>query len=852
MLNAETKKIINSARDVLVGKIPDPKAQVEQITFAMFYKFMDEKDNEAVALGGKKQFFTGEFENFSWSKLMDARLGGTERMDLYTQALAKMSQNPHIAQLFRDIYKDAFIPFRSPETLSLFLKEIDQLDYTNTESLGDAFEYLLSVMGSQGDAGQFRTPRHIIDFIVNVVDPQKSDSILDPACGTAGFLISSYKHIVKQHDGKDDPENKETPLTPDEKKDLMKNLMGYDISPDMVRLSKVNLYLHGLPNPTIYEYDTLSSEEKWDENFDVILANPPFMSPKGGIKPHKRFSIQANRAEVLFVDYIIEHLKSNGRAGIIVPEGIIFQSSNAYKELRKTLIEDGLYCVVSLPSGVFNPYAGVKTSVLFFDKEISKRSKHILFVKINSDGFDLGAQRRPNINNDIPLAVEAINKYQKHIKNNGKLSIGGWPEEGENIDTYPNLQFVSKKEILENSDHNLSFERYIIEKVRENNKWPQVSLFELADLQNGFAFKSDDYIKHSNTLNFRMSNIKPDASVDVEYHPKYLPDTYYEKYKDFILKDGDVVIAMTDMAGDPKILGVPTIVLTNNKRFLLNQRVGKFKDIDTQRLFIPYLKYILQSQRVRDYYKSLGGGSAQINISKKDILSIKIPLPPIVIQKEVVEEIEYYQKIIDGAKQVADNWKPNLKIDPNWNEIKIGEICKIERGASPRPIDKFMTKDPKGFNWIKIGDTKNSDKYITQTAYKVTIQGAKKSRKVFIGDFILSNSMSFGRPYIMKIEGYIHDGWLRISEDATKVNKDYLYYILGSKVVIDQFERSATGGVVRNLNSELVKNVKIPLPPLEIQKQIVDRIENEKLLVESNKKIIEIFEEKIKNTISNI
>ena len=374
----------------------------------------------------------------------------------------------------------------------------------------------------------------------------------------------------------------------------------------------------------------------------------------------------------------------------------------------------------------------------------------------------------------------------------------------------------------------------------------------MADLQNGFAFKSDDYIKHSNTLNFRMSNIKPDASVDVEYHPKYLPDTYYEKYKDFILKDGDVVIAMTDMAGDPKILGVPTIVLTNNKRFLLNQRVGKFKDIDTQRLFIPYLKYILQSQRVRDYYKSLGGGSAQINISKKDILSIKIPLPPIVIQKEVVEEIEYYQKIIDGAKQVADNWKPNLKIDPNWNEIKIGEICKIERGASPRPIDKFMTKDPKGFNWIKIGDTKNSDKYITQTAYKVTIQGAKKSRKVFIGDFILSNSMSFGRPYIMKIEGYIHDGWLRISEDATKVNKDYLYYILGSKVVIDQFERSATGGVVRNLNSELVKNVKIPLPPLEIQKQIVDRIENEKLLVESNKKIIEIFEEKIKNTISNI
>jgi type I restriction enzyme M protein len=135
----------------------------------------------------------------------------------------------------------------------------------------------------------------------------------------------------------------------------------------MVRLSLVNLYLHGFTDPHIFEYDTLTSEERWNEFADVILANPPFMSPKGGIKPHKRFSIQAKRSEVLFVDYMAEHLTPSGRAAIIVPEGIIFQSQTAYKALRKMLVENSLVAVVSLPAGVFNPYAGVKTSILILD-----------------------------------------------------------------------------------------------------------------------------------------------------------------------------------------------------------------------------------------------------------------------------------------------------------------------------------------------------------------------------------------------------------------------------------------------------------------------------------------------------
>src|SRR5271157_912449 len=400
MLDSETKRRIDTARDILVGKVPDPKSQVEQITIALIYKFMDDMDAEAEELGGKRSFFVGEYEKYSWAKLMSSMLGGYEMLSLYSEAIDKMTRNEGIPQLFRDIFKNAYLPYRDPETLKLFLKTINEFVYDHSERLGDAFEYLLSVLGSQGDAGQFRTPRHIIDFIVEIVDPKKTDTVLDPACGTAGFLISSYKHILKANT--DDKGN--CTLTPDEKGRLAQNFKGYDISPDMVRLSLVNMYLHGFADPHIAEYDTLTSQDKWNEYADVILANPPFMSPKGGIKPHNRFSMQSKRSEVLFVDYMAEHLTPNGRAGIIVPEGVIFQSQTAYTQLRKLLVAEYLVAVVSLPAGVFNPYSGVKTSILIIDKSLAKKTDTIAFLKIENDGFGLGAQRREIDKNDLPQA----------------------------------------------------------------------------------------------------------------------------------------------------------------------------------------------------------------------------------------------------------------------------------------------------------------------------------------------------------------------------------------------------------------------------------------------------------------
>ena len=187
--------------------------------------------------------------------------------------------------------------------------------------------------------------------MVACLDPQPADRILDPACGTGGFLVSAYKHILAQSTspGSTIPGDR---LTHAQRQKAYGNLAGYDVDDQMVKLSKVNLFLHGFPDPAIHIYDSLSNDARWHEKADLILANPPFMTPKGGVTPHTKFRIAAKKAEVLFTDYIAEHLTPEGRGGVIVPNGIVATTQNAYVKLRRFLVEDSLVAVVSLPSGV--------------------------------------------------------------------------------------------------------------------------------------------------------------------------------------------------------------------------------------------------------------------------------------------------------------------------------------------------------------------------------------------------------------------------------------------------------------------------------------------------------------------
>ena len=844
MLDTATKRRIDTARDILVGKVPDPKSQVEQITIALIYKFMDDLDAGSEELGGKRKFFAGDFARYGWPQLVRSGLGGHETLNLYAEAITRMPENPGIPALFREIFKNAYLPYRDPETLRAFLKIIDEFEYDHSERLGDAFEYLLSVLGSQGDAGQFRTPRHIIDFMVAIIDPKKDETVLDPACGTAGFLISSYKHI---RNANTDSEGNST-LTPDEKGKLAGNFKGYDISPDMVRLSLVNMYLHGFVDPHIFEYDTLTSEDRWNEYADVILANPPFMSPKGGIRPHNRFSVQSKRSEVLFVDYMAEHLNPSGRAAIIVPEGIIFQSQNAHKSLRKMLVEDYLVAVVSLPAGVFQPYSGVKTSILLLDKALAKKADRIAFFKVENDGYDLGAQRRPIDKNDLPRVQAEIGEYLSGLRERESMTADSVRE--------PDVEYkasesaavsgliAEKEKIAANGEYSLSRERYREEEYSEHS-FPLVYLgdSELFRIESGGTPKSSVKEYWNGDVPWAtLVDLPPTEFVtEIGSTQRTISQIGLSKSAAKLIPENSVVVSTRATIGR---IGINRIPLATNQGF-------KNIIVNNPSQVIP--EYIaLAITRLVPTMKVWASGGTFKEISKSNFSKLQIPLPPLEVQRKIVAEIEGYQRVIDGARAVIDNYRPQIVVDPEWPMVKIDDLCIIERGASPRPIRDFVTKSSDGVNWIKIGDAQVGTKFIFETAEKITREGAERSRWVKPGDFILSNSMSYGRPYIMATDGCIHDGWLLLREKSSRLDKDFLYHILGSDQIFAQFKRAATGGVVNNLNSTIVRNLEIPLPPLDTQEAIVAEIEAEQSLVASNRELVERMEGKIRAAIARV
>ena len=825
MLDALTKRRIDTARDILVGKLPDPKSQVEQITIALIYKFMDDMDKQSEELGGKTKFFTGEYEKYSWSKIFDPRVSGYELVGLYGEAIQQMNHNPNIPQLFRNIFKNAYLPYRDSETLKMFLKVIGEFEYDYSEKLGDAFEYLLSIMGSQGDAGQFRTPRHIIDFMVKVVDPSKNETILDPACGTAGFLISSFNHIQNKNK-KDGRIN----LTPDERTRLIENLSGYDISPDMVRLSLVNMYLHGFQSPKIYEYDTLASEEKWNEFYDIILANPPFMSPKGGIKPHKRFSVQAKRSEVLFVDYIAEHLNPNGRGGVIVPEGIVFKSETAYKKLRKMLIENSLYAVVSLPAGVFNPYAGVKTSILFLNKNLAKKTGKILFVKINNDGFGLGAQRREIKENDLPMALEIINKYKQSVIENKEIEF--------NLAEAKMAHVVKKEKIAESGDYNLNGDRYK-EAIVYNGKWNIVELKKIAEVIAGQSPKGEYYNKKGDGVPFYQGK-------------KEFTEMYISEPKNWtsrttkIAKKGDILMSVRAPVGPVNFSTQKICIGRGLSAIIPNERIEPL-----------FLFYCLRS--IEEKIQG-NGGSVFDSINTQQIKKIKIPLPPLEIQQQIVSELDSYQKIINGARQVVENYKPTFKIDHSWPLIELKdselEIVDGDRGINYPTHQEFTETGYCVFLNTK-NVLKNGFNFDTVMFIKKEKDSLLRKGKLKRNDIILTTRGTIGNVAINDLKTpyehiRINSGMLIFRPNIRYFLPKYIFYLFQTEYIQNKFKKMSTGSAQPQLPIRNLKFIKIPVPNLEKQQYIVKKIESEQKAINSNKELITIFEKKIKDKIAEV
>ena len=827
MLTFDVKRKINTLRDILVGKVPDPKAQVEQITIALIYKFMDDMDIEGLEFGGTRQFFSGEYEKYAWTEIMKPENSGQQRALLYAEGIEKMATNPNLPQLFRDIFRGAYIPYRDPDTLNMFLKEVSDFSYDNSEDLGNAFEYLLSIMGSQGDAGQFRTPRHIIDMMVEIVDPKKNETILDPACGTAGFLISAYRHILAQNKNEDG----KITLTADDRKRLTENFAGYDISPDMVRLSRVNMYLHHFTKPKISEYDTLTSEEKWDDCYDVILANPPFMTPKGGIMPHSRYRVKAKRSEVLFVDYIAEHLNPTGRAAIIVPEGIVFQSANAYKELRKYLVDDGLlYAVISLPAGVFNPYSGVKTSILLIDKSFARLKDEILFVKLNNDGFDLGAQRREIEGSEIPEIIRIIQKYHSNIE--AQTS-------DEEIIHHPLVTIANKEKIAE-QDYILVGERYKIDKPLDTS-YPVVPLSNICEINAenknpALAFGDDEFIY------IDISSVE-NGTGKVDFSNKIKGTDAPSRAKRAV-KKGDILFST---------------VRPNLKAYGYVEREDcdccvastGFAVISAKNMVLSkYVYYMLYSEPIQTQLAAMMGKGAYPSVNQKDVSQIQIPLPPLSTQEDFVAELDSYQKIIDGARQVVENYKSNIRMDSSWAVKPLGQICDVRDGTHDSP--KFVQA---GFPLVTSKNIKNGTivlddvNFISKEDYDKINQRSKVDR----GDILMPMIGTIGNPVIVDIEPtFAIKNVALIKFHGQEVNAKYVLFVLNSSLFAKYIESTKRGGTQNFISLKDIRSFNIPCPTVAVQEKIIREIEEEVSIVEQNKRLIAIFEQKMEDKISEI
>lgn len=473
------------------GGLTNPLDVIEQITYLMFIKDLDILDNthskEAVMLGVPfKSMFDGEYDfkngkisgqNFKWSSFRD--LPAEEMFDLIQFGVFSFIKNIHGSKdsAYSKYMGDALFKIPTPQKLTQIVDALDDIyqfmgDSNDKDVRGDVYEYLLSKLSTAGTNGQFRTPRHIIRMMVELMDPKADEMICDPSCGTAGFLVAAgdYLRETKKEEIFFNKDNKEHFNT--------RMFTGYDMDRTMLRIGAMNMMTHGVTDPNIEYRDSLSDQNKDDEKFSLILANPPFKGSLDAdiVSQSLLRDVNTKKTELLFVALFIRMLRVGGRCASIVPDGVLFGSSNAHKSVRKKIVDGNrLEAVISMPSGVFKPYAGVSTAILIFTKTGHGGTDNVWFYDMQADGFTLDDKRTPIDENDIP---DIISRF-KNLKG----------EEGR--ERTEKSFMVPVKEIRDN-DYDLSINKYKkTEYVQESYPPTKQLIAEIRELEKELAKNLD-------------------------------------------------------------------------------------------------------------------------------------------------------------------------------------------------------------------------------------------------------------------------------------------------------------------------------------------------------------------------
>lgn len=471
-MNTELRNKIQGIWDIFWSSgMTNPLTVIEQITYLMFIKLLDDNElkKESVAssfgMDVVDPVFDKEHQNCRWHnfKHLDAdSMFNVVRNDVFPYITSGMVKGKDTA--FAKHMQNALFLVPTPRVLLRVVDALDSLDMNDKDIMGDVYEFLLGQIAASGTNGQFRTPRHVIKMIIDLVKPNLDDDICDPAMGSAGFITCAAQYI-KDHYSKElnRPENKKHFTTT--------MFSGFDTDQTMLRIGAMNMILHGVEAPNIAWQDSLSNDNTHRNEYSLIVANPPFTGnvDKETIAKDLLAVTKTTKTELLFLACFIKMLKVGGRCASVVPDGVLFGSSTAHQAIRKELIDNNrLEAVISMPAGVFQPYSGVKTSVIIFTKTGNGGTDNVWFYDMTADGYSLDAKRIEVKENDIPDVIARFNDLSKEINN---------PRTGKS--------FMVSVEDIRSNGYDLTINKYK-ETIKEEKVYRKTSeLFaELSDVQN--------------------------------------------------------------------------------------------------------------------------------------------------------------------------------------------------------------------------------------------------------------------------------------------------------------------------------------------------------------------------------
>lgn len=410
MITGELKTKVDGIWDIFWSNgVSNPLTVIEQLTYLMFIKILDDnetrRERNAELLGESvaDPIFDTDHQNCRWHIFRNYEPDAMyENMVQNVFPFIKGELGSSKDTAFAKYMKDAILVVSNARTLTRIVDKLEEIDLSNKDIMGDVYEYLLSKLATSGQNGQFRTPRHIINMMVELMQPSPEDTICDPAMGSAGFICMAAQYIKDHY---------KTELMRADVQQRFQTTMftGHDTDSTMMRIGAMNMMLHGVEAPNISQLDSLSEDNEERDKFTLIMANPPFKGSldKETIAKDLRSTVSTTKTELLFLALFLKSLKVGGRCASIVPDGVLFGSQKAHKAIRKELIENNrLVAVISMPSGVFKPYAGVSTAILIFTRTDNGGTDNVWFYDMQADGFSLDDKREPIKDNDIPDIIE--------------------------------------------------------------------------------------------------------------------------------------------------------------------------------------------------------------------------------------------------------------------------------------------------------------------------------------------------------------------------------------------------------------------------------------------------------------